>query len=169
MPPLPTTAAKTPRARRHILRRARYQHLSTTGAAFRPHVDDPVCGLDYVQVVLDHDDGVAGVAQLVQHPQQQFDIGEVQAGGRLVKDVEGSAGVAFAQLQRQFDALGLAAGQGGGALAQGDVAQADIGPPAIPAPRRPPIAHPHHRPPALGQGLSTLRLAGFKGIRSQYT
>jgi hypothetical protein len=68
--------------------------------------------------VLDDDDGVARVAQLVQHLEQQVDVGKVQAGGGLVQDVERAAGVALGQLQRQLDALRLAARQRGGALAQ---------------------------------------------------
>src|SRR6185436_3157097 len=30
-------------------------------AAFRPHVDDPIGGLDHIEVVLDHQHSVAGV------------------------------------------------------------------------------------------------------------
>ena len=93
-------------------------HLAAAGAAFGAHVDHPVGGLDDVEVVLDHDDGVAGVAQLVQHLQQQLDVGEVQAGGRLVEDVQRAAGVALAELERQLDALRLAARQRGRALAE---------------------------------------------------
>jgi hypothetical protein len=47
-----------------------------------------------------------------------LDVVEVQAGGGLVQDVERAAGVALGQLQRQLDALRLAARQRGGALAQ---------------------------------------------------
>ena len=87
---------------------------------------DPVGGLDDVEVVLDHDDGVAGVAQLVQHLQQQVDVGEVQAGGRLVEDVQRAAGVALGELERELDALRLAARERGRALAELDVAEADV-------------------------------------------
>jgi hypothetical protein len=51
---------------------------------------------------------------------------EVQAGGRLVQDVERAAGVALGEFERQLDALRLAARQRGGRLAQADVAQAHI-------------------------------------------
>jgi hypothetical protein len=64
-----------------------------------------------------------GVAQLVQHLQQQVDVGEVQAGGRLVEDVQRAAGVALGQLERELDALRLAARQRGRALAEADVAR----------------------------------------------
>ncbi len=55
-----------------------------------------------------------------------LDVVEVQAGGRLVQDVQGAAGVAARQLLGQLDALRLAAGQRGRALAQLDVAQAHV-------------------------------------------
>ena len=58
--------------------------------------------------------------------QQQVDVGEVQAGGRLVEDVERAAGVALGELERQLDALRLAARQRGRALAEADVAEADV-------------------------------------------
>jgi len=54
----------------------------------------------------------------VQHAQQQRDVGEVQPGGRLVEDVEGAAGVALAQLERQLDALRL--GQSATTLSGGE-------------------------------------------------
>ena len=57
-------------------------------AALGAEVDDAVGGLDHVEVVLDHDDRVALVDQPVQHLEQALDVREVQAGGRLVEDVE---------------------------------------------------------------------------------
>ena len=73
-------------------------------APFGPEVDDPVGGLDHIQVVLDDDDRVARVDQSVQHLEQLVDVVEMQAGGGLVEDVERSAGVArdssFASLTR---------------------------------------------------------------------
>ena len=70
-------------------------HGATTRAALGPHVDEPVGGFDHIEVVFDDDDGVARIAQLVQHFQQQVDVGKVQAGGGLVQDVERAAGVAL--------------------------------------------------------------------------
>jgi hypothetical protein len=59
--------------------------------------------------VLDHHDRVALVAQPVQHAEQLLDVVEVQAGGRLVEDVERASGRALRQLLRQFHALRLTA------------------------------------------------------------
>ena len=91
-----------------------------------PRSIDPVGGLDDVEVVLDHDHGVAVVAQAVQHAQQQVDVVEVQPRGRLVEDVERAAGVALGQLERELHALRLAAGERGGALPEPDVAEAHL-------------------------------------------
>ena len=55
-----------------------------------------------------------------------LDVGEVQAGRRLVEDVERAAGGAARQLGRELDALRLAAGERGRRLAEVDVAEADV-------------------------------------------
>ena len=82
--------------------------------------------LDDVEVVFDDDDGVAVVGEAVQDLEEVADVGEVQAGGGFVEDVEGVAGLAFAELGGELDALGFAAGEGGGGLAEMDVAEADV-------------------------------------------
>ena len=46
----------------------------------------------------------------------------MQAGGGFVEDVERSAGVTFGEFQGEFDALGFAAGESSGGLAEADVA-----------------------------------------------
>src|SRR5690606_16084300 len=94
--------------------------------ALRAHVDDPVRGLDDVQVVLDDDDRVALVHQPVEDPEQLADVVEVQPGGRLVQHVDGPAGGASLQLGGELDPLRLTAGEGGGGLAEPHVAQADV-------------------------------------------
>jgi hypothetical protein len=103
------------RVGRHLFGRAHATTVPPPAPPFGAHVDEPVGGFDDVQVVLDDDDGVARVAQLVQHLEQQVDVGKVQAGGGLVQDVERAAGVALAQLLRQLHALRLAARERGGA------------------------------------------------------
>ena len=76
-------------------------------------VDDPVrCG-DGVLVVLDDDEGVAEVAQPGQRLDEAVVVALVQADARLVEDVE-DADEPRADLRRQPDPLGLAAGQGAG-------------------------------------------------------
>ncbi len=43
---------------------------------------------DHVQIVLDDQHRVAGVDEVVQHLEQQLDVGEVQPGRRLVEQIE---------------------------------------------------------------------------------
>ena len=95
-------------------------------AALGPEVDDPVGRLDDVEIVLDHEHRVAAVDEPVQHVEQHAHVLEVQAGRRLVEDVERAAGVALRELGRELDALRLAAGQRRRALAEVDVAESDV-------------------------------------------
>src|ERR687897_202915 len=74
-------------------------------AALRTHVDQPVGGLDDVEVVLDDDDGVPLVDEPLEHLEQLLDVGEVQPGRRLVEDVEGPPRRDLAQLGGELDAL----------------------------------------------------------------
>ena len=69
---------------------------------------------------------VAQFHQTLQHVEQLAHIVEVQAGGRLIEQIEGAAGLPLAQFLRQLDALRFAARKRGGRLAQVHVAQADI-------------------------------------------
>ena len=55
-----------------------------------------------------------------------MDVGGVQAGGGLIQDIDGGAGGLLGKLGGQLHPLGLAAGQGGGGLAQLDIAQAHV-------------------------------------------
>ena len=82
--------------------------LAAADAAFRAEVDNPVSGLDDIQVVLDHDDGVAVVAQAVQDREQLRDVVKVQAGCGLVENVQRFSGVALGEFARKLDALRLA-------------------------------------------------------------
>ena len=85
--------------------RALGHDASTTVSAFGAEVDDPVRCLNDVEVVFDDDNGIAVVAQAVQHAQQQIDVVKMQACGGFVEYVERTAGIAFGQLQRELDAL----------------------------------------------------------------
>ena len=82
--------------------------------------------LDHVEVVLDDDHGVPLVHQLRQDVEEPLDVGEVETGGGLVEDVEGPPGRPPAELGRQLDPLGLAAGEGRRGLAESDVVEADV-------------------------------------------
>ena len=58
--------------------------------------------------------------------EQARDVVEVEAGGRLVEDVEGLAGRPLRELGRQLHALRLAAGERRRRLAEVDVAHPDV-------------------------------------------
>jgi len=92
-------------------------------AAFRADIDDPVGGLDDLQIMLDHHHGVALVDERVQHLEQLAHVFEVQPGGGLVQNIQRAAGGAPGKLLRKLDALGFAARKRGGLLAEGDVAK----------------------------------------------
>ena len=78
-----------------------------------------------VLVMLDHDHGVAEVAQPLQGIEQPGIVALVQADRRLVQHVE-HAGQSRADLRGEADALALAAGQRTGGARQRQVVQADV-------------------------------------------
>src|SRR6266550_1306891 len=115
------------RVRRDLFRRPDGDDFPTLIAALGSEVDDPVRGLDHIQVVLDHEDRVARRDQTLQHLEQFADVLEMQPGGWLVQDVERVAGRALMELRRELDALRLPAGERRRGLPELDVAEPDIG------------------------------------------
>ena len=109
----------------HLLRRARGGDLAAAVAGAGAEVEQVVGGRDHLAVVLDEDQRVAEVAEALQCLQQPGVVARVQADGRLVEDVE-HAGQAAADLGRQADALGLAAGERRPGPAEREVVEADI-------------------------------------------
>ena len=65
-----------------------------------------------IQVVLDDHDRVALVDQLVEHVEQLARVLEVQAGRRLIEDVDRASGASARQLARELHALRLSATEG---------------------------------------------------------
>jgi len=60
--------------------------------------------------MLDEQHRVAGVDETVERVEQSFDVGQMQAGGRLVEDVDGMLrALQRTQLRRDLDPLRLAA------------------------------------------------------------
>ena len=88
-------------------------------------VNDPVCGADRVFVMLDHDDGVAQVAQAAQRGEQAVIVLLVQADARLIEHIE-HARQAGADLAGQADALAFAAGQGAAGAVKVEIIEAHI-------------------------------------------
>ena len=88
-------------------------------------VDDVVGDADGLLVVLDHEHGVADVAQPHQRVDQPLVVPLVEPDRRLVEDVQ-HPDQAGADLGGQPDPLRLATGQGAGRAGQGEVAEPDV-------------------------------------------
>ena len=107
--------------------RARGHNLSSVPSTFRSKIDDVVGRLDDIEVVLDDEDGVAAVDEALQAVEEAGDVGQVETGGGLVEDVEDVvAALQLRQFGGQFNALGLAARERRGRLAEGQVAEPEI-------------------------------------------
>ena len=88
-------------------------------------VEHMVGGADGVLVVLDHDHGVAEVAQPLERFEKPRIVALVQPDRRLVEHVE-HAGQPGADLRGEPDALALAAGQRAGGARQREIFEPDI-------------------------------------------
>src|SRR5687767_7776333 len=111
---------------RDILRRARGHDRPATRAPLGSQIDDPVRGLDHVEIVLDDEHRVSLVDQTVEHLKEQAHVLEVETGRWLVEDVERASGVPLRELGRELHALGLSTREGRRALAEVNVPEADV-------------------------------------------
>ena len=111
---------------RDLLRRAGGDDRPAVFPAFRAEVDDVVGRLDDVEVVLDDEQRVPGFEQLPERRQQLRDVVEVQAGGRLVEDVEQALAAVRRQVRGNLDPLRLSARQRRRRLAEPQIAEADL-------------------------------------------
>src|SRR5262249_7600238 len=75
---------------------------SAAVAGLGAQVHDTIRGLDHVEIVLDHDHGVAVLAQSMEHFEEHVDVVEVQARGRLVQDEERAPRIALGKLEREL-------------------------------------------------------------------
>jgi hypothetical protein len=107
-PPPPTRALTAPRQNRleelpritallahDVFGRAGGDDFAAAVAAFGAEVDDPVGGLDHIEIVLYHHDGISVLNEFVQDFQKLRHIVEMQPRGRLVEDIERAAGGAL--------------------------------------------------------------------------
>jgi hypothetical protein len=81
-----------------LLRRALGDEASPPLAPLGPQVEHPVGLGDDVEVVLNDQHRVPGVAQLVEADEELLDVREMEPRGRLVQHVEGTPGGAAGQL-----------------------------------------------------------------------
>ena len=89
-------------------------------------VDDPVGVRHDALVVLNDDDRFARIYEPVEQAEQLLDICKVEAGGRLVEDVNVAL---LGHVGGQLQPLPLAAGQRRERLAEAEVAEPDISEP----------------------------------------
>src|SRR5439155_9067445 len=115
-----------PRGSRDMIRWPLGDDAASTGTSLGTEVDYPVSRLDHIQVVLDHDHGIAVVTQAMQDGEQHLDVVEMQAGGRLIKNIQGTTGVAFGQFQRELHPLRLPARERRRRLSQRDVTEPHV-------------------------------------------
>ena len=76
--------------------------------------------------MLDDHDGVAQLDEPIEHVQQFGQVVEVQAGGRLVEQIERVSRVGAGEFGGQFHPLGLAAGERRGRLAEREIIEAHV-------------------------------------------
>ena len=110
------------------------EDLSAPGSALGPEVDQVVGGLDELEVVLDHEDGVPLVDQPLEGPHQPPHVLHVQPRRGLVQKEQGLTLGSLRQVGHQLDALGFPPGERRRGLAEGQV----------------PEAHVHHQPQRSG-------------------
>ena len=100
---------------RHRLGRSLEDDVAAHRAAAGTELDEPVAGLQHLNVVLDEEDGVARLHHRVEEVEDAADVARVETVGGLVHDEDFAR---IAQVGGQLDALQLAAGKGGERLVQ---------------------------------------------------
>src|SRR6185436_17988949 len=100
--------------------------LTTSIATLRPEINDPIRILDDIEIMFDHDHGIAGSDKPIEYVEQPLHVGKMKPGRRFIQDVHRATGWTFRQFAREFDSLRLAPGQRGSRLAKLHVVQSDI-------------------------------------------
>ena len=108
-----------------IFEGTRGDDLAAAHAGAGTEIDEIVGSAHRVFIVLDHEDGVAQVTQALQALQEAIVVARMQADAGLVEDVQ-DADQAGADLAREANALGFAAGEARGAAIEREIVQADV-------------------------------------------
>lgn len=96
---------------RNFFRCSLCNHGSAFVTAFRTDIDDVICGLYHIQIVLDHNDCIPIFCQSVENLCQLMHIGKMQSRRRLVQNIDCLSRTSLTQLCCQLDTLGFSAGQ----------------------------------------------------------
>ena len=89
----------------HHFRCALDDNVAALFSTLRPKVNDPVSALDYFEVVLNHDNGVALFNKGIEYLQQPFNILKVQPSSRLVKHVNAGSSGTLGEFFGKLDTL----------------------------------------------------------------
>ena len=100
-------------------------HVTAAGTGLGSYFNDVVRGADHRFVVLDDDDGVAGIGQGADDRDESLDVPRVQADAGFVEDEE-RVDERSAEAAGEVDALDFAAGKGFGLTVEREVAEADL-------------------------------------------
>ena len=86
------TAQKCPGVRvidlSDLLRSSNGNHFATLVSGFRAEIDNPIRALDHLEIMLNHDNGMAAIDQPLKQLQQHRDIVEMQSSRRLIENEE---------------------------------------------------------------------------------
>ena len=91
-----------------------------------PRSIEPVGGLDDVEIVFDDQKRCTGFEKFAERGEQFGDVVEMQAGGRLVENVEDALIFCASKVRGELQALSFAAGERRGGLAEAQIAEADF-------------------------------------------
>jgi len=95
----------------NLLRGSDRNHLAAPVSSLGAKIDDIIGRLDDIQIVFDHNDGIAGIRQTLQHVDQLVHIRNVQPGCRFIENIDRSARGAAGKLGGKLHALSLTAGK----------------------------------------------------------
>src|SRR6185503_872745 len=87
--------------------------MSAGGAVARTEIDNLICGAHDGGLVLDDNDGIAGVAEVFENANESFGIAWMQADTGFIENEQG-IDEPRAEAGRKIDAFGFTAGQGAG-------------------------------------------------------
>ena len=93
------------RALGHFFRCTSGNDSSSAVSAFRSDIYDIICGLDYIQVVLNDNYGIAALCQPLKDLNQLVHIGKVKTGGWLIQNIDGLTGASAAQFRSELYTL----------------------------------------------------------------
>lgn len=99
--------------------------MTTAGTGLGSYLNDVIGGADHRFVVLDDDDGIAGIGQGADDRDESVDVARVQADAGFVEDEE-RVDERSAETTGEVDALDFAAGKGFRLTVEREVAEADL-------------------------------------------